>query len=115
LLLPLTLAVLVVYIVFIPFNFMQPFYNREVLIAYNGMLFGVMALLVGATPVRDADVSPRLSLFLRRAMLAVAGLAALVSLYAMAAILYRTWQGGFTPNRVTVIGWNLVNIALLLL
>ena len=115
LLLPLTLLVLMVYIVFIPFNFMQPFHNRDVLIVYNGMLFGVMALLVGATPVRDTDLSLRLGDFLRRTILIVVVLVVLVGLYAMAAILYRTWQGGFTPNRVTVLGWNGINIALLLL
>lgn len=39
----------------------------------------------------------------------------LVSLYASAIILYRTWQGGLTPNRLTVIGWNLINMALLVM
>ena len=37
----------------------------------------------------------------------------IISLYALAAILFRTWWDGFTPNRITVIGWNLINIALL--
>ena len=31
----------------------------------------------------------------------------------MIAVLYRTWSDGFTPNRVAVIGWNLVNIGIL--
>mgnify|MGYP000299541529 CR=1 FL=1 len=44
----LTLALLVVYLAFIPFNFRAPFENREVLISYNAMLFAVMALLLGA-------------------------------------------------------------------
>jgi len=33
----------------------------------------------------------------------------------MAAILYRTAQGGLTANRLTVIGWNAVNIIVLAL
>ncbi|CAN5466450.1 hypothetical protein BH10CHL1_BH10CHL1_10540 [soil metagenome] len=115
LLLPLTLLVLLIYLAFIPFNFFEPFRNREVLIVYNGMLFAIMGLLIGATPVHASDLSAQQSVWLRRAMLAVAGLAAVVSLYAMAAILYRTWQGGFTPNRLTVIGWNSINMGLLLL
>lgn len=115
LLLPLTLLVLLVYVGFIPFHFFEPFRDRDVLIVYNGMLFAIMGLLIGATPVRAMELSLSQSVWLRRAMLAVAGLAVLVSLYAMAAILYRTWQGGFTPNRLTVIGWNLINMALLLL
>lgn len=115
LLLPLTLLVLVVYLLFIPFYFWEPFRQREVLIVYNAMLFAIMGLLVAATPVREDDLSPAQRLWLRRGLLTVAGLAVLVSLYASAAIFYRTWEGGFTPNRVTVIGWNLINIALLVM
>ena len=54
-LLPLTLIVLVVYLAFIPFRFWEPFQNRDVLIIYNAMLFAVIALLVGATPIKPAD------------------------------------------------------------
>jgi hypothetical protein len=115
LLLPLTLLVLVVYLLFIPFYFWGPFQQREVLIVYNAMLFAIMGLLVAATPIREEDLSAPQRRWLRRGLLMVAGLAVLVSLYASAAIFYRTWQGGWTPNRLTVIGWNLINIALLLM
>ena len=60
LLLPLTLLILVIYVLVIPFNFMEPFTNRDVLIVYNAMLFGIIALLLGVTPVRAEDISPRL-------------------------------------------------------
>ena len=114
-LLPLTLLVLLVYLAFIPFNFRAPFENRDVLMIYNGMLFAVVALLVGATPVSLADISPRLARWLRLGIIAVAALALVVSLYALAAILYRTALDRLTPNRLTFIGWNVVNIGLLLL
>jgi len=112
-LLPLTLLVLVVYIAFIPFNFRQPFDNRDVLIIYNGMLFAVVALLVGATPVTLAETSPRVARWLRLAIIAIAALALLVSLYALAAIVYRTAMDRLTPNRLAFIGWNVINIGLL--
>ena len=114
-LLPLTLLVLLVYLVFIPFNFRAPFENRDVLIIYNGMLFAVVVLLVGATPVSLARVSPRTAGWLRRGIIAVAALALIVSLYALAAILYRTAFDRLTPNRLAFIGWNVVNLGLLLL
>jgi hypothetical protein len=110
-----TLLVAVLYVFFIPFNFMEPFRNRDVLFIYNGMLFAVMGLLVGATPIDQEELSPRLQFWLRSAILAVASLAVLVSLYALSAILYRTWNDGLTMNRMTVIGWNLINIAILVL
>lgn len=113
LLLPLTLLVMLVYLGFIPFNFREPFENRDVLIIYNGMLFAVMALLVGATPVDRAELSPAVQIWLRRGIVAVAALALLISLYALAAIVYRTAMDRLTPNRLTFIGWNLVNLGLL--
>ena len=114
-LLPLTLLVLVVYVAFIPFNFREPFDNRDVLIIYNGMLFAVIALLVGATPISLAETSPRVARWLRLGIIAVAALALVVSLYALAAIVYRTALDRLTPNRLAFIGWNVVNIGLLVL
>jgi hypothetical protein len=115
LLLPLTLGVLVIYLGFIPFNFGEPFRNRDVLIVYNAMLFAVMALLVGATPVHTAHVPQRQQAWLRRGLIAAAGLALVVSVYALAAIVYRTVQQDLTPNRLAILGWNIVNIAILVL
>lgn len=114
LLLPLTLGVLVIYLFVIPFNFLEPFKNRDVLIVYNAMLFAIMGLLVGATPLNLEEVSPRLGQALRWGILAVAILAVLVSLYAISALLYRTIDGGPTINRLTMLGWNVINIALLI-
>lgn len=115
LLLPMTLMVLVVYIFIIPFNFLEPFKNRDVLIVYNAMLFAIMALVAGATPLDLHELSPRLALALRTGILAVAGLAALVSLYALSALLYRTIDNGITLNRLIMLGWNGINISLLIL
>lgn len=114
-LLPLTVLVLLVYLAFIPFNFYEPFENREVLIIYNAMLFAVIALMVGATPVSAANLSPRVGGWLRGGIIILAALAAVVSVYALAAILYRTAIDRLTPNRLAFIGWNVVNIGLLLL
>jgi len=80
------------------------------------MLFAVVGLLLWTTPVEEEDLSSRssrLGSWLRRGHLALALLAEVISLYALAAILFRTWWDGFTPNRLTVVGWNLINIALL--
>ena len=79
------------------------------------MLFAVMALLVGATPVSTRDMGTAAQRWLRRGLIAVAVLATLVSVYAFSAIVYRTVQDGFTPNRLTFIGWNIVNTGILLI
>jgi hypothetical protein len=115
LLLPLTLLILLIYVVVIPFNFMEPFNNRDVLIVYNAMLFGIIGLLLGVTPVRTEDISPRLQKALRSGILSVSILAIIVSVYALSAILYRTAEGGITINRMVVIGWNTLNTGLLIM
>lgn len=113
LLLPVAIAVLAIYIVVIPFNFMEPFHNRGLLIVYNALLFAVMGVLLGASARAD-DLDERQQSLLRAGMVALATLATLVSLYALAAVLYRTALSYLTPNRLTVIGWNAINIGILI-
>ncbi len=113
LLLPLTLGVLVIYIFVIPFNFLAPYVNRDVLIVYNLMLFAILGLLLGATPIRADSLSPALQTWLRRGIVAVAILVELVGAYALSATVFRTIEGGLTPNRLTIIGWNVINMAIL--
>jgi hypothetical protein len=113
-LLPLTLIVLIIYLCLIPFNFAEPFTHRDVLIIYNIGLFGIMGLLLGVTPVHASDFSAEYQRALRLGIILVAALACLVSLYALSAIVYRTVESGLTVNRLVVIGWNTINIALLL-
>jgi hypothetical protein len=78
------------------------------------MLFGVIAVLIGSTPVNSDDLSPQMQSLLRGAIIAVAALTALVSLYALAATVYRTSVFDLSMNRTTIIGWNVINIALLI-
>ncbi len=111
--LPLTLLVLLVYLGFVPFFFWRPFENRDVLITYTAMLFAVLALLLGVTPMALTNLGAAQARWLRRGLVAVAALAGLVSLYALAAITWRTALEGLTPNRVSFIGWNVINTLLL--
>jgi hypothetical protein len=84
-----------------------------VLLIFNAMLFAVVALLMGATPVHEAELGEKSQTWLRRGVMALAVLALLISLYALAAIIYRTANDRITPNRLLFIGWNVVNIAIL--
>ena len=113
LLLPLSVLVLLIYIFVIPFNFMAPFKNRDLLIIYNVMQFAIIGMLIGATPLKVDDLSEKLQIWLRRGIIAVAILALIISLYAFSAVIYRTAQEYLTINRTTIIGWNVINIAIL--
>lgn len=115
-LLPLTLLVLVIYLAVIPFNFTQPFTNRDVLIVFNVLLFAILALLVGVTPAVPDGIAAPFARWLRVGIVALAALVALVSLYALSAVLYRTVTAHLlTMNRAVVIGWNAINITILLM
>ncbi len=92
---------------------MQPFYHLAVLGVNSLMLFAVMGLLMGATPIRSAELSQEIQKWLRNGILAVAILATLISIYAMSATVYRTVGGGITINRLVIIGWNTINISIL--
>jgi hypothetical protein len=113
LLLPLTLVVLVIYLFVIPFNFAAPFKNRDLLIVYNVMQFAIVGLLIGATPIKLDDLSPKVQTWLRRGIIIVSILAVIISLYALSAVIYRTAIDSLTLNRTTIIGWNIINIAIL--
>lgn len=83
------------------------------MIVYNAMLFAVMALLSFATPLHEQDVPERWRVYLRRALVVIAIMAVVVSIYALSAAVYRTVLGGMTANRMTVIGWNVLNVGIL--
>jgi hypothetical protein len=114
LLLPATVVVLLIYLAFVPFNFRAPFNNRDVLIANNGMLFALMGLLMAASPLRIEDIPDRLRPWMRRGMLAVAVLAALIGVYILGAVVSRAAAASVTMNRLAVMGWNVANIAILI-
>lgn len=111
--LPVSLLILLIYIFFIPFNFMVPFLMRDILIIFNVILFAIMGLLLGVTPLHVDDLSPRLQKYLRSGIIALAGLASLISIYALSAVVFRTSEG-LTMNRTTVIGWNVINLSIFL-
>lgn len=112
-LLPLSIVVLVVYLGFMLFNFLRPFEDRDVLIVYNLLLFAVVGQILGLMPLEENEISPRWRSALRVGVMVLVGLVLIVCGHAMAAVIYRTVQGGYTINRVTILGWNAINLFLL--
>jgi hypothetical protein len=111
--LPLSLLILVLFLLVLPFNFFQAYNNRTTLIVFNALLFAIIGLMVGLIPLTADEFSPNYQRWLRLGTGMLAGLVIIVSLYALSAILYRTAQDQLTMNRLTVIGWNSINIVLL--
>jgi hypothetical protein len=68
---------------------------------------------VGVVPRDRKELNDRTQAWLRRGVIALATLALAIGVYALAAIVYRTLDDRLTPNRLTFIGWNMINIVLL--
>ena len=113
LLLPLTLGVLAIYtFYFIPVYFWRPFEERQVLIVYNATIMAILVLIALSVAYTE-DMKLGKQTVLRRALHVLGSLTGLLNLYALAAIIYRTYTYGLTPNRYAVLGWNAVTLIML--
>ena len=116
LLLPLALGVLAIYVFwFIPTYFWRAFDERDVLVIYNATIIAIQALLAAAVSTTNASGLQTNARFLRPAILSLTTLGLSLNVYALAAIVSRFLQYGFTPNRHAVLGWNMVTLLMLAL
>ncbi|MBK9549470.1 MAG: hypothetical protein IPO52_10305 [Gemmatimonadetes bacterium] len=83
----------------------NPFLDRSFLITCNGLLLVVLAITVFSIVERDAD-SP--TGIVDTINVALAGVTLVINAIALSAIVFRLASYGFTPNRVAVLGVNLV-------
>lgn len=113
LLLILLILFLTVYLFLIPSHFSNPFYQREVLVIYNALVFMVLGVVVGVTPTAGVAVPPSLNTWLRRGVLWLITVTLLILAYALVALCYRLYHYGFTPNRAAILGWDLINLYLI--
>ncbi|MBT9130448.1 MAG: hypothetical protein DDT42_01001 [candidate division WS2 bacterium] len=112
---PLMLIFQVGFLLALPFNFWQPFQQRELLLIYNIFLLFTLGLIFVATPLTRNNLSLKVENWLRKVLLAIGTLSLIICLYAFSAIIYRTlYFESLTVNRFTIIGWNIINISLLI-
>jgi hypothetical protein len=102
---PLVLITLVVYLISIPFGGKNPYQDRNFLLIFNAMLLGVMGLIT--FPVSEPSVQKKQK-FNEIIILLIVALTLVIDLIALSAILYRVGEFGFSPNRLAVLGSNLL-------
>lgn len=113
-LLPLALFVLLVYVLwFIPTHFMKAFEEREALIVFNATIMAILVLLTVAVSGPEPVGSETPGALFRLAVMAMIALTLLLNLYALAAVSSRAIEAGLTPNRLAVVGWNVVTLVIL--
>lgn len=83
----------------------NPFMDRSFLITFNGLLLVVLGMTVFSIAERGDQPEVGWSDYVNVALLVVT---LVVDLIALSAILFRLTSYGFTPNRVVVLGANLV-------
>jgi len=83
----------------------NPFVDREFLITFNGLLLVVLGMTVLSIAERGNDAGVEWIDWINVALLVVT---LVIDLIALAAIVFRLTSYGLTPNRVVVLGANLV-------
>jgi hypothetical protein len=109
---PLVLVMLLVYLVAMIYSGKDPYNDREFLMIFNALLIGVMAIIFFsvAETSRTQDSGPAIWILF---LLSVVTL--IVNGIALSAILFRISEWGVTPNRVAVLGANVLMLVNLML
>jgi hypothetical protein len=102
---PLFLLMAVIYLIVAFIGGENPFIDRSFLITFNGMLLLVLGISVFSIVERTEESHVQLFDFINLALVVVT---LLIDAIALSAILFRIASFGFTPNRVIVLGANLV-------
>lgn len=102
---PLALITLIIYLIIIPIAGKDPYKDRDFLLVFNIMLIAVMAIIVFTVSGISANTGSKLNKVLLFLLACVAGI---INLVALSAIFYRITEYGFSPNRIVVLGSNLI-------
>ena len=102
---PLFLIMTSIYLVFSLVAGQNPFVDRSFLITVNGLLLVVLGMTVFSIVERGENSKVAWIDYVNVGLLAVT---LIIDLLALSAILFRLTSYGFTPNRVVVLGTNLV-------
>ncbi|WP_373284413.1 DUF4153 domain-containing protein [Pullulanibacillus pueri] len=102
---PLVLATLLVYLITVIWLGKNPFLDRNFLIAFNGILLGVLVVTIFSITESGIDEKKTISDYINFALIV---LALIIDSVALSAIVFRLSSYGMTPNRFAVLGVNIL-------
>jgi hypothetical protein len=102
---PLVTLMLLIFLGAFIYSGKDPYNDREFLLIFNGILIGVMALLLFSVSEATKDTASR---FQRISLVVLAFLAIINNGVALSAIAFRLMELGITPNRLAVLGSNVL-------
>lgn len=109
---PLVLAMLLIFLGTMAFTGRNPYQDREFLLIFNVLLIGVMALIIFSVSEATKRGYSNFRLIL---LLSLSVLTIIVNSIALSAISFRLFEYGLTPNRLAVLGGNLLIMTHLLI
>jgi len=102
---PLVLAMLVIYLVAILYTGKDPYKDRNFLMIFNFLLIGVMAIILFSVAETSKKNENRAGNFI---LFALSIVTIVVNGIALSAILFRISEWGMTPNRLAILGANIL-------
>ncbi|EEL71332.1 hypothetical protein bcere0026_17110 [Bacillus mycoides] len=102
---PLVLITLLIYLITVIWVGKNPFLDRNFLMAFNGILLGVLAVTIFSIVESDSDERKNISDYINFALIV---LALIIDTVALSAIVFRLSSYGITPNRLAVLGVNIL-------
>ncbi len=109
---PLVLIMLAIYLGAIIYSGKDPYNDREFLLIFNLLLIGVMALILFSVAESSTNEKGLSGVWV---LLPLSILTIIVNSIALSAIIFRISELGFTPNRVAVLGANILILIHLLI
>jgi hypothetical protein len=109
---PLVLLTLVVYLFAVIYTGKDPYNDREFLLIFNLLLIGVMAIILFSVAETAKNSTNKTGTIL---LLGLSGVTIILNSIALSAIVFRISEWGITPNRLAVLGGNILILINLLL
>ncbi|MFC3881881.1 hypothetical protein ACFOSV_16920 [Algoriphagus namhaensis] len=108
---PLVLVMLVTYLIAIVYSGKDPYNDREFLLLFNMLLIGVLALIFFSI----AESSEEQKISSSWVLTALSAVTIIVNGIALSAIVFRISEWGITPNRLAVLGVNVLMLVHLIM
>jgi hypothetical protein len=102
---PLVLVTLIVYLIAVIYTGKDPYNDRDFLLIFNMLLFGVMAIIFFSIAESSKTSGNQITTVM---LFALAIVTIIVNGIALSAIIFRISEWGITPNRLAVLGGNIL-------
>ena len=109
---PLVFIMLAAYLIAMIYTGKDPYTDRDFLMIFNLLLIGVMAIILFSIAETSKNKNDRISNYM---LLGLSILTIIVNCIALSAILFRIAEWGITPNRLAVMGGNVLILTNLLI